>query len=787
MFAKRFLMTMIIVLLGLGEAACTLKLNEESPKTELMAVSPVDDGCLTNAGEVLNRFFLGAVSEQELGGFWDCLYKSFEMFLENTRGKSDSHYTPDELALFLEKYFLKGKKLPPSLIAEAMLLKHAIVGGSTGSVTKSELRGTLNLIRTFKEQTLRVRPFMPFDLETILAAKTTDDHFDEVASVFHSAMEEIGRSFSRSTETYSFTSMEALLRELGIYLYGSNYTENWLGRAGKYIGIVKATKSILIGPPENQLNKTDWLRIFRLVPRYYTLYLRYSLYFSDEKESKMTGKGLRHLSRFAETLRENLLESIEYHPAQKISFDELNRLARALEDQALLPVKSSTVEALLLSVAARVFRNLENPVPSDGINKAVVDGLFDRYLTWSEGQFYLEGVFRHFLGEQFLSKPLSAKQILSISETESLRFTQHRNEISLAAIREVRRNLLDERLFYPPGLDYVVIPKHGVAPELMLTYLSTLNWLRTAVRTVIQGYATEPDRDRQILSREETMVFYNDILPAVIDLGFFESFNKEAVINRLMEADLFLPSADGDGHLSYNEATELLTLLISSWKRSDVIHDFLASKCKVPKDVPDRPVDTSCYRNKLAEEISELWNFVPGIVGYLKNQPKDYSDSSTLRPVEQPKSDESMPSVSISKASRTNFIHVIDTIVRKTDDVWNQPIRQGDTLGMTLLLYYIEALFHRYDMDDSGTISKQEARRAYPVFRGFLVEKTSRFGLNSEEDYEAVFHFLLKYQKLPNENFLNKVRYFRERYLWKTSYEIDRTGIAIIFSRLLEL
>ncbi len=787
MFSKRLLIALIA---AFAAPACTLKLNEEKPKTLSMAVSPVDEGCLSNADEVFNQFFEGQISERDLVAFWDCLYKSFEMFVENTQGKSADHYAVAELQVFLEKYFLGGKKLHPELVSEAMALKRAIVGGSSSNITKAELRETLSLMRVFREQSLKVRPFMPFSEASILANPPSEATFDDRAQIFHTAAEEIGRAMSRSVGEYPFANLESLLKELGTYLYGS--VENtWLGGAVRSIQIVRASKAILIGPPEDRITKTDWISILRLGPRYYTLWLRWSLYFRNDN-TIFWGKGLRHLSRFAETARDYLLESIQNHPSQKISFDEINRLARALEDQKLLPIKAPTVEALLISVAGRVFRDLENPIaaPFNGFNKVVVDRLFDRWLLWIEGQFFLEGSFRQILGEDWAHGSVKARRILAIPESDGLKFTRYQNEISLAAIREVRRNVISVSLVHPGQAAHIVIPKNRGNQDLSLSHLTRLNWTRAAARLVVQGYAAELDRakNQQLLSKEEAMVFYDEVFPALRDLGFLETFNRNTVINRVTEADLFLPSADGDDHISSTEGTELLVLAFSSIERANAIHGKIADLCKVARDVKDRPIDTRCFRKFLVRDISTHWDFLPGMRDWFLSLPEDQTSAAWAHP-EKPSDAQNSNEAEVmaSRTPRADFIHMIDTIVRQTNDVWNRPVLSGDTLGMVLMMYYMESLFYRFDADGSGTLSKAEAWSAYPVFRNFLAEKAAGFGLDKEEDFEALFHFLLKYQQLPNEGLLNKLRYFRERYLWKTSYETDRMGVARIFSRLLKL
>lgn len=781
MFSKRF--QIIVALLSLAGflSGCTLKTNEPEIKPVVLSINPVEAGCLSNIDEIFDRYFAGKISATELNSFWDCLHASFSLFLENTTGRDRDLYTPKELVLFLDTYFLGAHKVNSNLSREAMVLKQAIIGGSTEAVTRSELRQTLDLMEIFRHESLTLLPYLPFSLERLRQQNLPSDKFDRTATAFHDALEHIGEALNRSVGPYEFDSLKNLIDELNKFLYGDKANDTWAASIRDYLDVIRTAKSVLISPPAKTIGKSDWRALFRLVPRYYTLYLRIQLAFHEPKVF-LFGEELKHVYRLAMLSHEYLAESIRQHPNEIISEVEIRNLVRALDALKLLPLQASTVENFLPVLVNKFFRDLDRPVsvPQNGITMPVLDRLWNNFVTWSEGQFYIEGLYRSILGDdKFLTGDLTKEDILSVPAEEGLKWTQLQNEVSLAAILEIRKNVADIRAFFPKDSKQVLVPLNRGEAHHTLASLGVMSLLRTGSRMLIQGYAADPNRAKlgKYVTQREIAEIYQDIFPIAHDLGLLDNPNPLSIGNRITEADLFLPSADGDSNLSQDESTELLAVALSALSSGNLIQQKIAHECldlggtSFDEKVPPRPVPASCYFKELENHMGAYWTHVPGLVKFfdsLKDNRVDPNSLSKLKPKQE-------------------FLHAIDDVVRKVDDSDSRPVLSEDSVGYVLISYYMEYLFDRYDLNNSGTLSKDEAWRAYPVFRNFIAARAGKFGLNTEKDYKALFHYLLKYQNLPNESVYDTVRYFWTRYFYSTDYETDRLAVARLFSRLLKL
>ena len=155
----------ILTLAASGLSACNFHFRE-APQTETaLQLGPSEAGCLSNTASALGRYFEGNSTTREISDFWRCLDKSLQLFYERTRGADAGVYKSTELRGFLEKYFLKDKRISDNLMNELMELKKTLLGGSSNSLTIEELKRTRQFFQVLNEQMILLQPFMPLTPE----------------------------------------------------------------------------------------------------------------------------------------------------------------------------------------------------------------------------------------------------------------------------------------------------------------------------------------------------------------------------------------------------------------------------------------------------------------------------------------------------------------------------------------------------------------------------------------------------------------------------------------------
>jgi hypothetical protein len=135
-------------------------------------------------------------------------------------------------------------------------------------------------------------------------------------------------------------------------------------------------------------------------------------------------------------------------------------------------------------------------------------------------------------------------------------------------------------------------------------------------------------------------------------------------------------------------------------------------------------VDPVCFRKVLIESRRTQWsNF--------KNLNQFFNEFSSVQDWE-------------------NYFYDFETAARKEGFSNTKYMDSTDAETMTMMTHYLEAIFSRYDVDHSGTLSYRESRLAFPQLRTTLREitglgkcKVVRPGDSIDFLVESVFTFLL--------------------------------------------
>jgi hypothetical protein len=794
---SKHLLSALLALGVLSFNACTLKTNEPEVKSSLSQLSPMQEGCLSHAGATLESYFQGKISQGEMRSFWDCFSHSLSLFGENTRGSQADHYKPEELGQFLEKYFLKGKKIQPQLLLQAMRMKQAIVGGSDKNFTKAELRKTIALVQVMKVESLRLLPYMPLNTQNLKTR--SKEEFDLVMKTTESVFDNLGVSFSKSVGGYSIDDFDQLLKEFELF-FTEKGTDNasWVRTARNYVGLVKAVKSILIGPPANLISVSDWSEVFYSMPRYYTLSLRVSRLQSMEG-SMLHGDGLELFTTIVENGYALFSRSIGQHPEHVISFAETDKLLEEMVNSGVLKIKAEIAKPVVPIIFNKILRTplaAASAYSAKGISQTSLDYLWQNFIFWSEGQRFLEGVYKDTLGSHWLSSDgISRYDILTNIPEEAVRWTRHRNSVSMSAVKDLQKSISELRPLYPGNSAVVRMPGEKVKPIYSFHDLSTINWTKLIAKVVIRAYAKEPERAQSFkgITSKEAEEFYAEFFPLGVEFKVLSPTAQAAAIQRFLEADLFSYSSNGDNLLNVHEVVEMLAILFSTFEKSDKIHEQIVNRCPhVGVDFKKAiTLDANCYRKEIAINSAKYFEHIPAFAKFLDRCDDDGRNccglSGTLN------SNDAFSSAGSCSEKRKNellthrkvkTIMALETIVRK-EIAKNAPYEYTHAQGLMLMTYYVEALFERFDVNRSGTIDKDEARMAYPVFEGFLTKAAAKHGLTDPEDVEALFFYIMKYGSVP-ESLWDKIVYKARTIFRSWTFETNRGQIVDIFAALLK-
>ena len=337
---------LIITCSLLVSISCSVKVNEEPVSSDSMGLSGAETGCLTGAFSTLEAFFDGVASEEQITKLCDCASSSLKLFYERTEGVEKGKYSPEELRSFLHKYFMSDYQISDSLLAEAMVLKSAILGGSTSSLTVSDLERAQRILEILKHEMIRIKPFMPLNPDHLNSRDPVS--FAAAMNAIVESARSVGGALQETAVPYSFTSLDKLLEALSHYFHGNN-----LEFFREKLGLFRILKTILVSPNGDAIIASEWSRLLSTSAKWYTLYLR--SYYLKNYSKLGSGPGYTALESIIDDAFDLLKEAIAYHPGKIFNAFSLYALLNKLSEKDLgappQAVKEVFRQALLLKHA----------------------------------------------------------------------------------------------------------------------------------------------------------------------------------------------------------------------------------------------------------------------------------------------------------------------------------------------------------------------------------------------------------------------------------------------------
>jgi hypothetical protein len=690
--------------------------------------------CLATFDETVIKFIDGNLNDGEVSEFWDCLDTAVVAFVSYVRGKDGTNYTPEELAGFVDRYFLgqRGLAQNSALLAELMQLKRIFIGGPLDRITALDLsQRTRAFIKSGRQIMLDLNPHMGVIAEglTTSAIKNhfTNDQITGAATALKKAGTQVAVLIQHGNHFYSFGHILALLKALEKFVQ-TKFPDFALDEAKKFMPILGEIKGLLVSQPNDLILSGDWVRLIDVMTSVLGWTLEYRHYIEDQEWA--AGPGLLALERIVQGGLGQLEMGLLNQPNHVFTFLNLNRVIDLLSDIMDLPLnlRAATVKDVLYRFGTRLLQPDGN-VGLDTKDMAILRLEAER---WMQGQRYIN---RYLRGD------------LSVLDGGS----REMSELMSGPLRLTSDN--SGRLHF----------SHGFANRPYdLSTLSNLNWQRALVRPFLRNYTKQSSPDGAAsLNSDELLAGVREWQVLASDLGLYEPSEAETRAKRIMiEANLFLPSSQGDDNFSFAEATHYLAFVISGLANGTAIRDELVSECG--HSGAPKTLDPECFRQKMkGTEKARYFSQFPVIVSELGGG--------------------GGPSVVWGK-----FVHLMEAAVRDPNRL-DQPVTRSNIVESMILLHYIETFFARFDLGNDQRANVGETLRAYPLYRKTLLDLVKKmYGITlGEEDLEALFTFFFKYGSPPEANFGGMVKLLNWKWTRSSwSYEADRMRVIEILSQL---
>ncbi len=758
-------------------------------------------GCLDRAGVSYRKFLEGQASDREVSEIWNCAIQSLKLFSERTRGEQEGVYSPGELRTFMQKYFLKRSLISDELLSEGMELKRALIGGSVNELTQQELKQAMRILETFKEQTNLLRPLMPLNAQRIRSLSPEETDFLVKSAVSMASV--LGRALQNTGIPYSFSHLEQFL--IHLEKFHSNNESADAVESGEFLQafrekmpLLRAIKGALISPGGERIGGNEWALVFETTARWLGWIVRVQQWVASDV-SILQSPGRERFLLLSNEFFVLMDLAVKRHPGQLVAFAEFDSLIDAalpqgLDIQGRGVVSGAHLKEGLRILICRVFggdQKSNTGRDAVGLTHSALLRTWRLLENWSEGQRYLEALFRASLrqglrvgGESNKSvDPLHSLQksslllsypISRLEERAWLKpysgvpgapyyFVAGPSALASAAAR-LRKTIASEHPYFGTSGIQIRFDGPGWDDSQSFNNLSQLNWISAIVRAVSRGYIEDPlhslseqDDDHVMLTLPEFSKLILDFRNIALDLAIFDPQDPTIAKNRFRESNLFTFSGNGDEYLTIREGTQEMSMMISAKVLGLKTHsDAQASGCKSGEfDIYRyRSIDPDCYREWLFTNLKSVLQNFPQFTVYFE---------------------------SLEPEAVIEFKNYYELSARKSgvSTVW---MNSADSDGFSMLPHYVEVLFDRFDKDRSGALGLYEARAAFPLFRSLLADLTCQIGscLTLEKDLEAVFTFLLAYGHSPSKSEFVQWRYFPDY----SNVVADRTRIIQIFAMI---
>lgn len=775
-FKLRRLAHLLLAFVFAINTGCGLNTGEESAVKAPPSYSGKGFSCIGRIPEHFEQYFNDKLPDEEISTFTRCLQKAFTTFGQLTRGSSATTYTPNEIRNFLHDFFLGERRISDALLAEMMLLKQVIFGGSAELISREELNVAVQLLEEIRVEAIKLRPHIKY-LNPQLARGQDPKEFGhrlvEARGALESAIQAFTKRVQKNHPDYTLANLEKLLRESRIFV---GWDEHFRGAVdiSKWINFLKVFRELTVASANPQVVKPpDWSPMLQSLANWYLIYLQYEV--GVKGQPLFHGTGLQNAIQLAWDGFKLVEQAIHRQKTLSISLTQLQELATAVDELGWLPkgVRLASVHSALKAIVTRVLGDpdiLPSRRNSSDLDLESVTRARSLFYRWAYVQLSLETRFH-------LQKDTNEKEVPSLQSRPYLS-ADLREEI-----QRVRRPEWEE--FFK--VTRLMRPLFGEDPKrIMLVYrselskysvdhdfhnLSMMNLWRAATALIFRGYA-EQSVGLLIwgagVTSDELQKFYEDFRGIAIDLRLADERNTNTGSRAFMEGNLFTYSANGlpdevdrgkKARLDYVEAIELFSFLYSGGLMANAMYQELKNFCSpqkytvVPHDGVGRgKILRRCVQEFLTSLLARHLTNMPGLHSYLRTASPEAQKEYAL---------------TILEAAYSPHFSVPE---------W---VELSELSTLAVVLHYAEAVMTRYDVDGDGLLTNPEVDMASETFMGFI--KTfaqEKMGKQlSDKQANGVFYYILTEKEMPRG--IGDI--FIKSYLWKGKVTLDRSSLATVF------
>jgi hypothetical protein len=748
-----------------------LRTGDQSPPPGSLQLNLGKFSCMSEVGKKVDAYLGGEMSELDIRTFMGCIRGALAKFTSIEKGETQGSYTPDELTRFLNRYYLRDEVLTPAFATEIMKVKVLILGGDEYKITEQEIAGLSNLVTFFENEAVANLQYIPIYTasKSLDTSKLTTADFVNMSTQLQESALQLAKKLSTQNVGYELNSLNSFLTELRKFLRWDEYRPE-SQTPEQTVKIVAAYKAVVTGKNDSVIHPNEWAPLSDSVSSLFSIYVNYKLQLKDKSIS--SGQGLDALVNAVSSATSLFGRIIDRNSTKAVTFAASDDLIDAFVQTNIMPgnLRASSIKQAYKFLIQKAFRSRVKTLgssPVNGLGWQALNEIHSEFELWADGQRYLNDNAIRALRIQ----PGTKDWLKDIGATiQGFDFRQFIfNGVDLGDARSTEIERIAEKIppyFRVDDARAYILPTDEMNQAGVFNSvadLTRMNTIRALIRLLVRGAATD---DRVILmsrdwihsgvTEDEMQTFFDNLHDLGVDLKLIDPRKENSGRRSFDEGKLFTydgnginePDGQGSELLNVIQGIEYLTTIWSGGRVRDMVYKHIDAMCKSQGVLPGPPdvfgiakINRKCFeQNFFADGLNDFVN--------LPHLRDDFNKRTA--------------------SEKTQIIKALEVIAKSPCPDVNY-IELGEIANVATVLHYVEVIFTVYDKDRTGSLTGQEAMRAFKRFSGYIGRQAEQLEGKkiSVSLLKAVYSYLVQHQELPSgwgdvPVLYEKVRYFNE-------------------------
>lgn len=656
------------------------------------------------------------------------------------------------------------------LIDEVMVIKQVIFGGSEKHWTARDFEVAKLKVPYIREMLEKIHPYFSIYINEWNPNRYSNEkaqiYFKQAQINLADSMSQLGSLLESS---YSLKRISRLLKEIEKLYPGTVRGVRLDTTYDKFFPLIQQVKNMLFEDQDDIIHRevigghevNQWPNFLSMAGEMYSFYLHYNYFVADGTfDDYRVLFSLRYLldSSFG-----TLGKFLNIKPSHFVSAKEATDVVVKLQKLDVLPKNMSklTVERTMFAVLNSLLnpykRRLAGQKPSL-IDKPVLENVKYETSTWLETEIFIRDVFGR------------AADNVKIAPFE----LQKRIDEKLVEIQTpgpMQTGLLELKKVLSSSIPMIVDPigRLQISANVSFMYtgdsVSRLNLTRAASRLLIRAYAGAESRIEPLTSvtKDEANFAYHELKWPFIDMGILKPGDNDFINSRFLEANIFVPRADGNNEASFLELSDIINTIFSGVKLDTQLKPGLlngtGSAAGCLPGINDPPSSASikydCLFANYLQQIPQLFTSMPDYLRFFSNN--DPCQTEIL------------------------FFNLLKAAGYVPNE--KKEVMLADSGLFPHIVQYLELVMVRFDTDKSNTFNLEEAERAWPIFHDLFKDLAKSYldsGILKDADLVHVFTWVLHNGHIPGfTDFIDLI-------IWKNSLSkrkklnTDRNKLGLI-------